>query len=502
MIPVFTAHLSFYFLKENLSRGLSAAQGSDPVISIRPPGEKTVSLKGAGFTFPCGSTTKTTKVKTMSIITLKPAFRAKTLELIKQAGNVVTGVKAPVTDVLYSAWKVVDPLSGAVMCLKVLLPFKELLKGIEGMNPSVIRSMPDKPIWFTLMVDQGETASDYEANIPEWDERFIPQAEHVSLLIDVLTEPLSCGYGRGYYGWGEAGVGKTSTALWLMAVIRQACVHVNCRPGQEVEEFFLTQVAQDGVWKQIPGPVMNAVLRDYVLIIDELDLAPAEFWPALNNLIEGRRYAVPGYAGAFVQAQSTFRVLGFGNTGPSGSEALSYAGRSPFDASVWDRFYKDCYGTPTAGLYKSIIRANFSAEEISDDLRDHLAGFAVAVNAATAAGTFAENLSPRSLNAMIRIYLRNRAYVRSPLLYAMGTVLGTIRDSSEALEQFLGLYTAEIGDGGIGRQDLMKQWKARACAPVRNKDTDSESTSESDSSSEAAESDTESQAASAASPAA
>ena len=427
------------------------------------------------------------------ILNLKQAFKASLIKKIKNVGNYFTGVKAPDTDILYTGWKVTDPITGSVICLKVLIGFKELLKGIEGMIPSVIRSMPDKPVWFTFMVDQGEAANDYAANIPDWDERFVPDREHVSLLIDVLMEPLSGGYGRGYYGWGEAGVGKTSTALWLMAVLRQACLQVNCRPGQEVEEFFLNQVAQDGVWKQIPGPVMNAVLRDYVLIVDELDLAPAEFWPALNNLIEGRRYVVQGYDGSFIQAQSTFRVLGFGNTGPSDSEILSYAGRSPIDASVMDRFYKDYYGAPTPGLLKSIIRANFSAEEISDDLRDRLAAFAVSVNAATAAGTFSENLSPRSLNAMIRMYLRNRTYVRNPLLYAMGTVFGTIRDSSEALEQFLGIYTAELCNNELGKQDLMKQWRTRACAPEKKKVSEGESTSESDSSSGDTGSDAENQ---------
>lgn len=398
-----------------------------------------------------------------SVLVLKDAFRSKILNNIKETG-VYESTVMPEDVPLYSGWKVIDPLTDQLSCLRVLVPFRELLNGIEGISKSTARKMPDKAVWFTLLVDQN--ASEYEANIPEWDSRFVPDPQHINLLIDVLMTPLKNGYGRGYYGWGEAGVGKTSTALWLMSLLRMACVHMNCRPSMEVEEFFLSQIAVDGKWTQQAGPIMNAVLHDWPILIDELDLAPSEFWPALNNLIEGRRYAVPSYPGKQLQAKSCFRVIGFGNTGPSGSEIGSFAGRSQIDASVWDRFYKDYYGTLTASALSAIISANFG-DKISSDTAKRISAFTVSLNKAAASGEFPELLSPRGLIAMCSMFIRNENSVRSPLLYAVGTVIGGVLDDSSNLETLLNIYSLEICEQAKTVNEIQKEWKARFCAPLK-----------------------------------
>lgn len=408
---------------------------------------------------------KVTIMSNTSILVLKDSFRSELINSIKATG-VCESTVMPEDVPVYTGWKVIDPLTGQLSCLRVLVPFRELLNGIEGMSKAAARKMPDKAVWFTLLVDQN--ASEYEANIPEWDSRFVPDPQHINLLIDVLMTPLKNGYGRGYYGWGEAGVGKTSTALWLMAVLRLACVHMNCRPSMEVEEFFLSQIAVDGKWTQQSGPIMTAVLHDWPILIDELDLAPSEFWPALNNLIEGRRYAIPGYPGKQLQAKSCFRVIGFGNTGPSGSEIGSFAGRSQIDASVWDRFYKDFYGTLTASALMAIISANFG-DKIGDYTAKRITAFAVSLNKAAAAGEFPELLSPRGLIALCSMFVRNENSVRSPLLYAIGTVIGGVLDDSSNLETLLNIYSLEVCEQAKTVNEIQKEWKVRCSAPLKQR---------------------------------
>lgn len=393
------------------------------------------------------------------MIKLKEAFRSFLMKNIQQSGVISSAAMPdPCSTPLYTGWKVTDPTTGAVTCLRVLVPFKELICGIVGMDKYLARKMPNKYVWFTFLVDQ--SARDYEEAIPQWDSKFIPSPEHINLLIDVLMQPNTPGYGRAYYGWGEAGAGKTSTALWLCAILRLAVIHVNCRPNMEVEEFFLSQIAVDGKWQQISGPVMEAVLRDWVLIVDELDLAPDEFWPALNNLIEGRSVAIPGYPGKRIQARSTFKIIGFGNTGPTGDELATYCGRSQIDASVLDRMFKDYYEPCTRKMFMEIILKHFD-NAITDDLADRLGEFAVMVNLAVKNGDFPEMLSPRSMISLCNLFLRNEKIMRFPLLYAIGAIFGSVLCNRENRETLFNAYSMAICENAININDIKKNWADR-----------------------------------------
>lgn len=396
-------------------------------------------------------------IKMALTVNLIPEYREKLLNNVRKVNNIVSGVEMPETDLVYSGWKVLEPSTQKPLCLKVLVPFQELIRNIEGMESSIVRSMPNKLVWFTLLVDQN--ASDYEMLIPEWDEHFIPTMEHVSLLIDVINEPCTNGLNRGYYGFGETGVGKTSSALWLMAVLRQPCVHMNCRPQMEIEEWFLNQIAVNGVWKQAPGPLMQAIMMGIPVIIDELDLAPSEVWPALNNLIEGRRFALPLYEGGFIQAHGCFKVIGFGNTGPSGNEIGLYSGRSQIDASVWDRFFKDYYESLKASDFTEILVNRFD-DKISLEVAHKMGKFAELINNSAKSGEFPEQLSPRGLIAGVKIYLKN-LNSRAPLLVAFGAVLGTVLDSQENLEIMLNNYCLAISSNSLEMKDVKKLWNER-----------------------------------------
>ncbi|MDY6466751.1 MAG: AAA family ATPase, partial [Succinivibrio dextrinosolvens] len=220
----------------------------------------------------------------------------------------------------YLGWKQLGPVINEkgernMVTLKALVPFQHVLKyvGFKGN----INAYPNKLVWFTFMFGACQESKLYQSCIPEFDEAFIPDPQHVNLLIDVLNTPNKPGYGRGYYGWGEAGTGKTSTAHWLLAVTNTACVQLNCKPNIEAEEMFVSHTARNGVWTTIEGPILQAVKRNWPLIIDEMDLAPAEFIPALNNLIEGRKFSVT-FCDQMIQAGDNFKVIGFGNTSGSG----------------------------------------------------------------------------------------------------------------------------------------------------------------------------------------
>lgn len=362
----------------------------------------------------------------------------------------------------YLGWKQLGPVINEkgernMVTLKALVPFQHVLKyvGFKGN----INAYPNKLVWFTFMFGACQEAKLYQSCIPEFDEAFIPDPQHVNLLIDVLNTPNKPGYGRGYYGWGEAGTGKTSTAHWLLAVTNTACVQLNCKPNIEAEEMFVSHTARNGSWTTVDGPILQAVKRNWPIVIDEMDLAPAEFIPALNNLIEGRKFSVT-FCDQMIQAGDNFKVIGFGNTSGSGLEVGLYNGRSQLDSSSMDRMYKDYYEPLSEDKYIQIIKSN--GFDVEQETAENLANFVVKINTSVREEhSLPEMISPRGLISILNSIQNNSGIVKNPLLYAIGSVMGSILESKEYLEKMFSIYAITLAKGSLSVNMIEEQWKHR-----------------------------------------
>ena len=377
-----------------------------------------------------------------------------TLEIISKIGkdNFFSSATKPVTDKPFTGWKVLDA-EGNVICLRCLMPFREVLEG-HGFKGNV-KAFPNKLVWCTFAINDSE----YANNIPAFDEKFRPEPRHINLLIDVLNGTNAAGYGRGYYGFGEAGTGKTSTAHWLFAVLGIACVQLNCKPQMEVEEMFISHTAKDGKWSQAEGPILKALRLNYPLVIDEMDLAPAEFIPALNNLVEGRKFSVT-FCDKMLQAGDNFKVIGFGNTSGSGMESGCYQGRSPLDASSLDRLYKDYYEPLTKERYMALIESH--GFEIESELSSQLCDFIVAVNKSVRdEQALPEMISPRGLLGICNLLQTNEGVLKNPLLFAIGSVMSSILENSEYREKVFTLFSAHLTNSVLSTNQIEQSWGER-----------------------------------------
>ncbi len=367
-------------------------------------------------------------------------------------------------------WIVISPLNGEVECSRIYLPLKKIIS-LRGYSVRKIDFVPEKCMWYTIgFTDK----TDYREYIPALDMEFIPKGMHLNALIDVLNRRTLPGYGKGYYGFGEAGVGKTSTAHWLFALTQTAVVHFNCKPNMEVEEMFVSHTAVNGVWGTVDGAIITALKRNYPLIIDEMDLAPAEFVPALNNLIEGRKFTVPYHQGA-LQAGTQFKVIGFGNTGPCGEEIGNYNGRNAIDASSLDRMIKDYYEPLTTGEFLKVLN-RYSGDPI-EGMKKGLAKFCCEVNSSCRNGEFPEMISPRGLLAVCENIISN-CWMQSPILYSLGLTLSSALESNAAREKLLQLVSAYICEDSAKVNDLTKLWDTRYKPMKKSADTDKEAENE------------------------
>lgn len=349
-------------------------------------------------------------------------------------------------------WAVVDPQTDNEVAFRVCVGFRTLLTLLDVFSKEERDLMPERPVWYSLVLT---SYSAYQALIPDFDPLFIPKPQHVNLLIEVLMAVNEPGYGRGYYGFGDSGVGKTSTASWLFAVLGYAVISFNCKANMEVEELFirvlptphvdapekevkggaaaqalnrLAAATEKNNWSQSYGPLLEAVLHNVPFVVDELDLAPPELLPAINNLLERRNFAVAGFKDRFVRAGSGFKFLAFGNTGFLGDLSGNYQGRSSFDASFADRLYIDCYEDLKKEDYLKIINRNFDDTRLTREIKECFASFATMLVASKNEGKLQQCLSPRALTALIRLYLSNADYYKYPLMYSLGVTMGCLID--------------------------------------------------------------------------
>lgn len=124
--------------------------------------------------------------------------------------------------------------------------------------------------------------------------------------------------------------------------------------------------------------------------------------------------------------------------------------------------YKDYYQPLTVEKFESVIRKNFTVEQIDESLKTKLANFAVQMNKNARDGAFPELISPRGLISLCRQAVQNTCVVKQPILYAIGTVYGSVLESSDYLEKMLSVYSGFLSESSASTNALQKLWDDRA----------------------------------------
>ena len=148
---------------------------------------------------------------------------------------------------------------------------------------------------------------------------------------------------------GETGCGKTSvSAAVSMDILRQSFLTVNCHLNTEATDFLgglrpcrnregEGEESEDRLFEWADGPLVNAMLRGHVLLIDEISLADDSVIERVNSVLEeGRALLVPERSGgADVAASEGFQFVATMNPGGDyGKKELSPALRNRF-LEIW-----------------------------------------------------------------------------------------------------------------------------------------------------------------------
>lgn len=384
---------------------------------------------------------------TTQLITTVPETYAQVLSKNCKVTPIIhKSVEKPEKAVEFDIWVMID-CDGNTIAIKQLLDLA-LVAAIKGVAPILLK----KKVWVTIKAN-----SEYAKHIPKLDPNYTPAIQHLNKMVDLANRVNGKGNGRGYYGYGEAGCGKTSLCLFFCALVGQALTQCNCTESMEVDDLFLRQMAYEGKWTTCEGALLTAVRCGLWCLIDELDLAPASLPPSLNDLIEGHSFAVSGLKTS-IRANDNFRLIACGNTGIACNEQGVYNGRNVIDESTLSRFVVDKYDNLTNTMIKNMVLKNFS--EVSEEFATATSNFFEAVSKTYIAENITGVVSPRNILGFVEAYISNTGVVIDPLLYAISSSL-PMSNEDETLKNSILAQASICFKEVIPTDDLVAKWEVR-----------------------------------------
>ena len=124
---------------------------------------------------------------------------------------------------------------------------------------------------------------------------------------------------------GKPGVGKTTLAYHAGRSLTQSVYLFQATMDTRPEDLIVTPVISDeGKIKYMASPVVSAMLKGGVAIIDEGNRMSEKSWASLAPLLDSRRYVESIVAGIKIKAQPNFRLCTTMNDDASTFELPEY----------------------------------------------------------------------------------------------------------------------------------------------------------------------------------
>ena len=271
---------------------------------------------------------------------------------------------------------------------------------------------------------------------------------------------------------GLSGNGKTMSVTQACAELKKELIRVNITIETDEDDLLGGYRLKDGqtVWQN--GPVIEAMERGAVLLLDEIDLASNKIM-CLQPILEGSGVFVKKI-NKFVKPKDGFTVIATANTKGQGSEDGKFIGTNVLNEAFLERFpitFEQSY--PTAKIEKKILTNTLKAAGKTDDkFVDKLTTWADVIRKTYFDGGVDEIISTRRL-----VHITQAFAIFDNKMKAIQ--MCTNRFDDDTKNSFVELYTKV--DAGANAESIMEDQKKASLAEQMN-DNDSESDDEEDSS--------------------
>lgn len=168
--------------------------------------------------------------------------------------------------------------------------------------------------------------------VPATDPYYVPFGSH-----DIIHDLIKSGIFAPAYITGMPGNGKTHTVEQVCATIGRECIRINITCDTDEDDLLGGFRLVSGETVFVKGPVVEAMERGAVLLIDEIDMATPKIM-CLQPILEGKT-AVVKRAGITVVPRPGFNVIACANTrGVGDVETGRFIGAHAQNEALLDRF--------------------------------------------------------------------------------------------------------------------------------------------------------------------
>ena len=189
--------------------------------------------------------------------------------------------------------------------------------------------------------------------VPEKDDKFVPFGNFKdikSIIKSKIFYPL--------FITGLSGNGKTHGAEQACAQLNREVVRVNVTIETDEDDLIGGFRLVDGATVWHNGPVVEALQKGAILLLDEVDLASNKIL-CLQSLLEGKGLFLKKI-NKYVKPQPGFNVIATANTKGRGSDDGKFIGTNVLNEAFLERFavtFEQEYPSPS--IEKKILLANF-----------------------------------------------------------------------------------------------------------------------------------------------
>ncbi len=240
---------------------------------------------------------------------------------------------------------------------------------------------------------------------------------------------------------GLSGNGKTTMVEQVCAKLKREYFRVNITRQTEEDDLLggFRLINGETVWQD--GPVIAAMKRGAVLLVDEIDLGGPNIM-CLQSVLEGKGVFLKKI-NQFVAPAPGFNVIATANTKGKGSDDGRFAGTNILNEAFLDRFEATLeQDYPSRSVEKKIILKNMDTFGRRDeDFADNLVKWAEIIRKTFAEGGVDEIISTRRLKGICQSFA-----IFGDKMKSIDMAISRFDDDTK--ESFLNLYTKVDGDVG------------------------------------------------------
>lgn len=206
---------------------------------------------------------------------------------------------------------------------------------------------------------------------------------------------------------GQSGNGKTFAVEQACSQLKRELVRVNITIETDEDDLIggFRLVGGETVWNH--GPVITALTRGSILLLDEIDLASNKIM-CLQSILEGKGIFLKKI-GQYIHPTPGFNIIATANTKGKGSEDGRFIGTNILNEAFLERFaitLEQDYPTPAIErrILHSVCESINMNDESSMNFCNHLATWAELIRKSFEDGATDEIISTRRLVHIVKAY--------------------------------------------------------------------------------------------------